>query len=69
MQVLLRTLRPVHRCRVCGFAELRTDEVVDRGLWLLAECPRCEHRSTGSPASSRPGRAVAQVVREVVPAA
>ena len=69
MQVVLRTLRPVHRCRVCGFAELRTDEVIDRGLVLLAECPRCEHRSTGSLAASRPGRAAAKVVREVVPAA
>ena len=34
------------RCRVCGFFEVRTDEVVDRGHLLLAECPRCEHRST-----------------------
>jgi hypothetical protein len=33
------------RCPVCGFAELRTDEVVDRGLLLLTECPRCEHRA------------------------
>ena len=34
------------RCRVCGFSEVRTDEVVDRGQLLLAECPRCEHRFT-----------------------
>ena len=38
-----RTLR---RCLVCGFSEVRTDEVVDRGVVLLAECPRCEHRWT-----------------------
>ncbi len=47
MQRALRTLR---RCLVCGFAEVRTDEVVDRGLLLLAECPRCEHRWTERPA-------------------
>lgn len=34
------------RCPVCGNAELRTDEALDRVLWLLAECPRCEHRFT-----------------------
>ena len=43
MQAVLRTLT---RCLVCGFAEVRTDEVIDRGLVLLAECPRCEHRWT-----------------------
>ena len=51
--------RTVTRCLVCGFAEVRTDEVVDRGLVLLAECPRCEHRWTQRPAvvaaSRRPG--------------
>jgi hypothetical protein len=31
---------------VCGFAEVRTDEVIDRGIVFLAECPRCEHRWT-----------------------
>ena len=35
-------------CHVCGFAEVRTDEVVDRGSVLLAECPRCDHRWTES---------------------
>jgi ribosomal protein S27AE len=34
------------RCGVCGFSEIRTDEVVDRGLVQLSECPRCEHRWT-----------------------
>ena len=69
MQVVLQRLRPVHRCGICGFAELRTDEVVDRGLVLLAECPRCEHRSTAVLAAGRPARAAARVVREVAPAA
>jgi hypothetical protein len=66
MQVVTRT---VHRCRVCGFAEVRTDEVIDRGLVLLAECPRCEHRSAQSPWPSRPRRAEPRVAREVAPAA
>jgi hypothetical protein len=34
------------RCCICGFSEVRTDEVVDRGVLFLAECPRCEHRWT-----------------------
>ena len=38
--------RTLTRCRVCGFSEIHTDEVVDRGLLALAECPRCEHRFT-----------------------
>ncbi len=36
----------VTRCRVCGFTEVRTDEVAELDL-LLAECPRCDHRWTG----------------------
>jgi len=39
----------ITRCLVCGFTEIRTDEVLDRGLVLLAECPRCEHRWTERP--------------------
>ena len=62
-------LRTIHRCRVCGFAELRTDEVVDRGLVLLSECPRCEHRSALSPVVGRPARVAAKAFREVAPAA
>jgi hypothetical protein len=53
MQAILGTLalrtpltRTLTRCLVCGFAEVRTDEVVDRGIVFLAECPRCEHRWT-----------------------
>jgi hypothetical protein len=33
------------RCPICGCRELRSDEVVDRGLLILTECPRCEHRA------------------------
>jgi hypothetical protein len=33
------------RCPVCGSPELRSDEVADRGIWILTECPRCEHRA------------------------
>ena len=36
----------VTRCRVCGFTEVRTDEVAELNL-MLAECPRCDHRWTG----------------------
>ena len=43
MRAVLRTLT---RCLVCGSSEVRTDEVIDRGLVFLAECPRCEHRWT-----------------------
>jgi hypothetical protein len=68
MQIAPRRPGRAQRCGVCGFAELRTDEVVDRGLVLLAECPRCEHRSTQALAVG-PRRAAAKVVREVVPAA
>ena len=38
--------RTVGRCAVCGFTEVITDEVVDRGWILLAECPHCDHRWT-----------------------
>jgi ribosomal protein S27E len=55
--------RTATRCLVCGFTEIRTDEVdaAQRGLVLLAECPRCQHRWTrplggASAASRRPAR-------------
>ncbi len=38
--------RTTTRCLVCGFSEIRTDEVQDDGLVLLGECPRCQHRWT-----------------------
>lgn len=68
MRSPLRTLR---RCLVCGFAEVFTDEVVDRGLVLLAECRRCEHRWT-EPVSGVPPARVAPRARaagEIVGAA
>jgi hypothetical protein len=61
-----RTLR---RCLVCGSSEVRTDEVVDRGWILLAECAHCDRRWT---ASAEPGAAVRLArcsPREVVSAA
>ena len=69
------------RCGVCGFSEIRTDEVVDRGVLFLAECPRCDHRwtspepiavdSTAAPsrATVRLQRVPARFSREVQPAA
>ncbi len=48
--------RKLTRCLVCGFAEVRTDEAVDRGPVLLAECPRCDHRWTESPPLLQPAR-------------
>jgi hypothetical protein len=60
-----RPLRTLTRCLVCGFTEVKTDEVIEGGLVLLGECPRCEHRFTqllprarelarvGSPAATR----------------
>jgi hypothetical protein len=41
-------------CRVCGCTEVVTDEVVDRGILLLAECPRCDHRWTEQRALATP---------------
>jgi len=74
MQPILRNLT---RCLVCGFTEVRTDEVVDRGLVFLAECPRCEHRWTSStppslePATPEPVRVrtAAHAAQVVAPAA
>jgi hypothetical protein len=65
--------RTVIRCLVCGSTEVRTDEVIDRGLVFLGECPRCEHRWTARP-SAPPVRLarlrpVAEARREVDSAA
>jgi ribosomal protein S27AE len=69
------------RCGICGFSEVRTDEVVDRGVLFLAECPRCEHRwtsqepitadSTATPSlvTARFQRVSARFSRELQPAA
>ncbi len=71
--MMSRALRTVTRCLVCGFREIRTDEVVDRGIVLLAECPRCDHRWTERPsAATSPARVAANArsaVAEVAPAA
>lgn len=66
-----RTLR---RCLVCGSSEIRTDEVVDRGVLLLAECARCDRRWTGPPEPTRAplvvrARPVRRESREVAGAA
>ena len=49
--------RTLTRCLVCGFAEVRTDEVVDGGVVFLGECPRCDPRWTSrAPLETRPAR-------------
>lgn len=45
--------RTLTRCLVCGFTEIRTDEVIDRGTVLLAECPRCQQRWTAPAPTTR----------------
>jgi uncharacterized Zn finger protein len=57
------------RCLVCGCDEVHTDEVVDREVVFLAECPRCDYRWTSrtprphvrSVAVRAPGRAAEEV--------
>lgn len=70
-------------CDVCGFAEVRTDEVLDAEVLFLAECPRCENRWTSrepiggplplaasvQPVARRFQRVPARVSRSVAPAA
>jgi hypothetical protein len=67
--VIGRVTRTVTRCLVCGSCEVRTDEVVDRGIVTLAECPRCEHRWTSHGAVVKPLAAVSPRLREVATAA
>jgi hypothetical protein len=76
MQPVLHTpTRTLARCLVCGSSEVRTDEVVDRGLVFLAECPRCEHRWTLRAPLEAPERSPAverlpaRTLREVASAA
>jgi hypothetical protein len=57
--VLQSPTRTLVRCLVCGSSEVRTDEVVDRGLLFLAECPRCEHRWTSPAPLEAPERSPA----------
>jgi hypothetical protein len=49
VHTLTRALRTLTRCLVCGFRDVRTDEVLERGVLLLNECPRCDHRWTERP--------------------
>ena len=73
MQSVLHTpTRTLVRCLVCGSSEVRTDEVVDRGLVFLAECPRCEHRWTSPTPLEAPAsveRLPARTAQEVASAA
>lgn len=45
--------RTASRCLVCGFSEVRTDEVIDGGVMFLGWCPRCDHRWTSRVPSLR----------------
>ena len=55
-----RRLRTHHRCPVCAFSEVVTDQVVEGGVLALGACPRCDHRWTdlwprsGFPRAVRP---------------
>lgn len=49
---MFRSSRTLTRCLVCGFAEVRTDEVVDGGVLFLTRCPRCDHRTAERAPSS-----------------
>ena len=57
---------PVTRSHVCGFAEVRTDEVAECDL-VLAECPRCEHRWTRRVPPVAPRLAPVPALRIAVP--
>jgi hypothetical protein len=50
---MFRSSRTLSRCLVCGFAEVRTDEVVDGGVVFLTHCPRCDHRTAERAPTSR----------------
>jgi hypothetical protein len=49
IHTLPSALRTLTRCLVCGSREVRTDEVLERGILLLNECSRCDHRWTERP--------------------
>jgi hypothetical protein len=52
---MTRSTRTLVRCLICGSSEVRTDEVIDRGVVLLGECRRCDHRWTQRLASAADG--------------
>ena len=69
-----RTARAIapQTCSVCGGADVAVDEVFERGLWLLAECRRCENQCTEGPLGGPRGptaRALTAVAEEQVAAA
>lgn len=66
---LRRLDRTQTRCLVCGFSEVRTDEVFDRALVLLHDCPHCEHRWTQAPPPLAATAVPTRHVREVPAAA
>jgi ribosomal protein L37AE/L43A len=51
-----------HACAVCGSHEIALDEVIERGLWHLAECRRCANQWTEGQFSG-PRGPVARVAR------
>jgi hypothetical protein len=70
MQPVLRRIgRTLTRCLVCGFSEVRTDEVFNRGYVLLHECPHCEHRWTQPALRAAPVAMPSRRRREVSTAA
>ena len=62
-------IRTLSCCLVCGSREVRTDEVVERGVLLLHECPHCEHRWTARAERAAPAAAPVRRLREVPAAA
>ena len=55
--------RTISRCLVCGSTEVRTDEVVERGIVFLAECAHCDHRWTSPLPEVAPDRRPIPLVR------
>jgi len=49
VRTLPKALRTLRCCLVCGSREVRTDQVIERGILMLNECPRCDHRWTERP--------------------
>jgi hypothetical protein len=66
---MFRSSRTLTRCLVCGFAEVRTDEVLDGGVVFLTRCPRCDHRTTARAPTSQLALPRAVPVREAEEAA
>lgn len=56
---------PPDSCGVCGGSDVATDEVFERGLWLLSECRRCQHQWTEGPLVNARGAVVRAVAARV----